>query len=83
MLRVWGDWAVVPWGGSVGRWGGAAEPWRAVADDSQLRNSTLAGTPFILQVGSEGATLGNLAEYAAIGGIFFLMSALRLRRSAG
>ncbi|WP_312878344.1 DUF308 domain-containing protein [Lentzea indica] len=40
--------------------------------------STVAGTSFILQATSEGATLSNLAGYAAIGGVFFLVSALRL-----
>jgi hypothetical protein len=45
--------------------------------------STLAGTSFILQAGGADATLRNLAGYAAIGGVFFLVSALRLGRGTG
>jgi hypothetical protein len=44
--------------------------------------STVAGTTFVLQAGQEGAGLSILAGYAVVGGIFFLVSALRLGRAA-
>jgi uncharacterized membrane protein HdeD (DUF308 family) len=44
--------------------------------------STAAGTTFILQAAQDGAGLSTLAGYAAIGGIFFLVSALRLGHAA-
>jgi len=43
--------------------------------------STLAGTAFILRAARDGASLSNLAGYAVLGGIFFLVSALRLGRA--
>jgi uncharacterized membrane protein HdeD (DUF308 family) len=43
--------------------------------------SVLAGTSFILQATKDGASLVNLAGYALLGGVFFLVSALRLRAS--
>jgi hypothetical protein len=42
--------------------------------------SVVAGTSFILQASADGASLTNLAGYALLGGIFFLVSALRLGR---
>jgi len=42
--------------------------------------SVLAGTTFILQAGGANASLTNVVGYAALGGIFFLISAIRLRR---
>jgi uncharacterized membrane protein HdeD (DUF308 family) len=42
--------------------------------------STAAGTTFILQSTRDGAGLSTLAGYAVAGGVFFLVSALRLRR---
>ncbi|CAM5228692.1 hypothetical protein SALBM311S_12941 [Streptomyces alboniger] len=43
--------------------------------------STLAGATFLAQAGKDGASLTNLAWYAFVGGIFFLVSALRLGRT--
>lgn len=43
--------------------------------------SVLAGGSFILQATKDGASLTNLAGYATLGGIFFLVSALRLGRA--
>jgi uncharacterized membrane protein HdeD (DUF308 family) len=45
--------------------------------------STLAGISFLLQASVPHASLSNLAGYALLGGIFFLVSALRLGRNAG
>ncbi|MFD4670728.1 hypothetical protein ACFWNN_13405 [Lentzea sp. NPDC058450] len=81
VLRVWGAWAVVSGVaqlvvGLVRRSHGGQ--WPMILSGGI---STLAGTSFVLQAGAEGATLSNLAGYAAIGGVFFLVSALRLRRA--
>ena len=43
--------------------------------------SVLAGAAFIAQSGSSSATLTGLAGYATLGGVFFLISALRLHRT--
>ncbi|GLY55145.1 hypothetical protein [Lentzea sp. NBRC 102530] len=80
VLRVWGAWAVVSGVAQlavalVRR--GMGGQWPMILSGGI---STLAGTSFVLQAGAEGATLSNLAGYAAIGGVFFLVSALRLRR---
>jgi hypothetical protein len=40
--------------------------------------SVVAGAGFILMAGAPNASLINVAGYAALGGIFFLVSALRL-----
>ena len=42
--------------------------------------SVLAGTAFIAQSGTAAASLTSLAGYATLGGVFFLVSALRLQR---
>ncbi|MEV4512638.1 hypothetical protein AB0K00_27165 [Dactylosporangium sp. NPDC049525] len=82
VLRVWGVWAVVaglaqlivglirrPMGGQ----------WPMIVSGGI---SVLAGTSFFIQAGASDATLSNLAGYAFLGGIFFLVSALRLGRAA-
>jgi uncharacterized membrane protein HdeD (DUF308 family) len=82
VLRVWGAWAIVAGlvqlivGVSRRHLGGQ---WPMIISGAI---STLAGTSFILQAGKDGATLSNLAGYALLGGIFFLVSALRLGRAA-
>lgn len=43
--------------------------------------STLAGASFIAQAGTADPSLRNLAGYAFLGGVFFLVSALRLKRT--
>lgn len=82
VLRVWGVWAVVS--GLVQlvvaiRRRGLGGQWAMIASGAI---STVAGTSFFLQAAGEGASLGNLAGYALLGGIFFLVSALRLGRTA-
>jgi uncharacterized membrane protein HdeD (DUF308 family) len=42
--------------------------------------SVLAGASFIVQSGTPAASLTSLAGYAVLGGIFFLVSALRLQQ---
>ena len=82
VLRVWGVWAVVA--GTVQlivaltrrKLGGQ---WAMIASGAI---SVLAGTSFFLQAAADGQTLGRVAGYAVLGGIFFLVSALRLGRAA-
>ncbi|ONF74563.1 hypothetical protein [Amycolatopsis keratiniphila] len=82
VLRVWGAWAVVSGlvqlAVGIGRrkLGGQ---WAMIASGGI---STLAGTAFVLQATQPDASLRNLAGYAVLGGIFFLVSALRLGRHA-
>lgn len=81
VLRVWGVWAVVA--GIVQlivavRRRELGGQWAMIASGGI---SVLAGSSFFLQASSEGATLSNVAGYATLGGIFFLVSALRLGRA--
>ncbi|MFE4693302.1 hypothetical protein ACFRH6_25065 [Streptomyces sp. NPDC056749] len=81
VLRVWGVWAVTA--GVVQLVVGAARrglggQWAMIASGFI---STLAGTSFFMQAGKDGASLGSLAGYAFLGGVFFLVSALRLGRT--
>jgi uncharacterized membrane protein HdeD (DUF308 family) len=82
-LRVWGAWAILAGlvqlivGLSRRRLGGQ---WAMILSGGI---SVLAGTSFIVQAGADNASLKNLAGYALLGGIFFLVSALRLGRAAG
>ncbi|WP_028922280.1 DUF308 domain-containing protein [Pseudonocardia acaciae] len=79
VLRVWGVWAVLA--GIVQlvvavrrrRLGGQ---WAMIASGSI---SVLAGASFVLMAAT-AASLTNVAGYALFGGVFFLVSALRLRR---
>lgn len=87
ILQVWGTWAVVA--GLVQlvvallrrELGGQ---WAMVASGAL---STVAGIAIFLQATAAHASLSILAGYALLGGIFFLVSALRLgpsaRRSTG
>ena len=79
VLLVWGSWAIVSGlaqlvvGVLRRRLGGQ---WPMILSGAI---SVVAGTSFIVQSTTDGATLVNLAGYALFGGIFFLVSALRLR----
>jgi uncharacterized membrane protein HdeD (DUF308 family) len=81
VLRVWGTWAVVAGlvqlAVGVGRRALGGQ-WPMILSGGI---SVLAGTSFILQATKDGASLVNLAGYALLGGVFFLVSALRLRAS--
>jgi uncharacterized membrane protein HdeD (DUF308 family) len=82
VLRVWGVWAIVA--GIVQlvvaltrrTMGGQ---WAMILSGGI---SVLAGTSFYLQAAAEGQTLSQVAGYAVLGGIFFLVSAIRLGRAA-
>jgi uncharacterized membrane protein HdeD (DUF308 family) len=83
VLRVWGVWAVTAGlvqlivGAVRRRLGGQ---WAMIISGAV---SVLAGGSFFAQASADNATLGNLAGYAALGGVFFLASALRLKRAGG
>ncbi|MEU4765093.1 hypothetical protein AB0H12_17725 [Actinosynnema sp. NPDC023794] len=80
VLRVWGAWAITA--GIVQlivavlrhRLGGQ---WAMILSGGL---SAVAGTTFIAQAAGTTATLTNVAGYAAVGGVFFLISAIRLHR---
>ncbi|WP_446666947.1 hypothetical protein [Flexivirga sp. B27] len=81
VLRVWGAWAITA---------GAVQLVVAVSRrrmGGQLAMmlsggiSVLAGASFAIQAGASDPSMSSLAGYAALGGIFFLLSAIRLRRS--
>ena len=82
VLRVWGAWAITA--GIVQlivailryRLGGQ---WAMILSGGI---SALAGTSFILQAGGANASLTTVGGYAVLGGIFFLISAIRLHRRA-
>jgi len=82
VLRVWGAWAIVS--GLVQLVVGAARrkmggQWPMILSGGI---SVLAGGSFIAGASAANPSLGNIAGYAVLGGIFFLVSALRLGRAA-
>ncbi|TQL66201.1 hypothetical protein FB381_0050 [Nocardioides albertanoniae] len=82
ILRVWGAWAITA--GLVQlivavrryRLGGQ---WAMILSGGI---STLAGSSFIVMAAGPRPSVTGLAGYATLGGIFFLISALRLRQRA-
>ncbi len=82
VLRVWGAWAITAGivqlivAVSRRKLGGQ---WAMILSGAI---STIAGTGFILQAGTPTASLTSLAGYATVGGVFFLISAVRLHRTA-
>jgi uncharacterized membrane protein HdeD (DUF308 family) len=83
VLRVWGVWAVVA--GIVQlvvaiRRRQLGGQWAMVVSGSI---SVPAGVSFFLMASNAGVSLVNVAGYALLGGIFFLVSALRLGRTRG
>lgn len=82
VLRVWGAWAVVA--GLVQLIVGVTRrtmggQWPMIISGGI---SVLAGVSFIVGAAAPDATLTNAAGYAIPGGIFFLISAVRLGRAA-
>ncbi|MEV5712732.1 hypothetical protein AB0L41_02480 [Amycolatopsis mediterranei] len=80
VLRVWGSWAIVAGlvqlvVGVTRR--GLGGQWPMILSGAI---SVLAGASFIFQATKDGASLTALAGYATLGGVFFLVSALRLGR---
>ncbi|MFJ6079896.1 hypothetical protein ACIQI8_00740 [Streptomyces sp. NPDC092369] len=81
VLRVWGAWAVVS--GLVQLLVGVARrpmggQWAMIVSGGI---SVLAGASFIRSASQDDPSLSALAGYATLGGIFFLVSAIRLSRS--
>jgi hypothetical protein len=81
VLRVWGAWAIASGltqlaVGVLRR--GLGGQWPMIISGGI---STLAGASFIVMAAGEDASLSGLAAYATVGGIFFLVSALRLGRT--
>ncbi|MEV1023184.1 hypothetical protein [Streptomyces sp. NPDC050264] len=81
VLRVWGAWAITAGlvqliVGVLRR--GMGGQWPMIASGAI---STLAGASFVAQAGKDNASLSTLAGYAFLGGVFFLVSALRLSRA--
>ncbi|MFF9375526.1 DUF308 domain-containing protein [Streptomyces griseoluteus] len=84
VLRVWGAWAITAGAvqlivGAVRRRRGMAGQWPMILSGAI---STFAGASFAAQAAKANASLGALAGYAFLGGVFFLVSALRLRRQS-
>jgi uncharacterized membrane protein HdeD (DUF308 family) len=81
-LRVWGAWAILAGvvqlvvGLRRRRLGGQ---WAMILSGAI---STLAGASFIAMAGQDDPSLTSLAGYAVLGGVFFLISAIRLGRTA-
>jgi hypothetical protein len=83
VLRVWGIWAAVA---GIVQFVVALQRRRLGGQWAMILSgaiSTLAGTSFFLHAAAADASLRALAGYALLGGIFFLVSALRLGPSAG
>jgi uncharacterized membrane protein HdeD (DUF308 family) len=82
VLRVWGAWAIVS--GLVQLLVGLARrsmggQWAMILSGGI---SVLAGASFLRGAAQDDPALTALAGYATLGGIFFLVSAVRLSRSA-
>jgi uncharacterized membrane protein HdeD (DUF308 family) len=81
VLRVWGVWAIVA--GLIQLVVGINR--RALGGQWPMMLSggisLIAGTGFLLKAGAANPSLVNVAGYATLGGIFFLVSALRLGRA--
>ncbi|AGZ40867.1 integral membrane protein [Actinoplanes friuliensis] len=82
VLRVWGAWAIVA--GAVQLIVGIRRrklggQWPMIISGGL---SVLVGGSFLASAGADNPTLANAAGYAIAGGVFFLISALRLGRAA-
>ncbi|MGW3963698.1 hypothetical protein ACWED2_28040 [Amycolatopsis sp. NPDC005003] len=82
VLRVWGAWAIVA--GlvqlvvGVSRRGMGGQ-WPMILSGGI---SVLAGANFVISASAANPALSGVAGYAVLGGIFFLVSAIRLGRAA-
>ncbi|WP_284739975.1 hypothetical protein [Amycolatopsis sp. RTGN1] len=82
VLRVWGAWAIVAGlvqlivGVTRRKMGGQ---WPMILSGGI---SVLAGANFVIGASAANPSLANVAGYAVLGGIFFLVSAIRLGRAA-
>ena len=81
-LRVWGAWAVTA---GLVQLVVALQRYRLGAQWPMILSgaiSVLAGASFIAMASGEDPSLKSLAGYATLGGVFFAVSAIRLRRNA-
>ncbi|WP_246144743.1 DUF308 domain-containing protein [Actinacidiphila oryziradicis] len=83
VLRVWGAWAIVS--GAVQLIVGLSRRKRQMGGQWPMMLSggisVLAGAQFIVGASASNPKLTNVGGYAILGGIFFLISALRLGRA--
>jgi uncharacterized membrane protein HdeD (DUF308 family) len=83
VLRAWGIWAA--FSGLVQLTVGIRR--RALSGQWPMMVSgtisTIAGVSFFLQASGAAPALGNVAGYAVLGGVFFLISALRMKSHPG
>lgn len=82
VLRVWGVWAVTA---GIVQLVVAIRRYRLGGQWAMILSggiSVLAGSSFYLSAGGPEAMLTSVAGYAVLGGVFFLVSALRLHRVA-
>jgi len=78
VLRVWGGWAITA---GIVQLIVAILRWRVGGQLAMILSggiSVLAGTAFVLMAGDPNAALTGVGGYAILGGIFFLISAIRL-----
>lgn len=83
VLRVWGLWAVTAGVVQLAvalRRRTLGGQWAMIASGTI---SAFAGISFVLQAATAHASLIGPAGYALLGGVFFLVSALRMRPAAG
>lgn len=83
VLRVWGAWAIAA---GIVQLIVAVQRYRVGGQVPMVLSgaiSALAGAGFIVMAAAPTASLASLAGYATLGGIFFLISAIRLHRHAG
>lgn len=82
VLRVWGAWALTA--GAVQlivaiRRRALGGQWVMIISGGL---SVFVGAAFIAMASGDSASVSSLGGYATLGGVFFLISALRLRRAA-
>lgn len=82
VIRVWGAWAIAA---GIVQLVVAVSRRRVGGQVAMMLSggiSVLAGAGFVVQAGRPDPSMTNLAGYATLGGIFFLVSAIRLHRRA-
>ncbi|AWB93114.1 hypothetical protein [Aeromicrobium chenweiae] len=83
VLRVWGAWAITA---GIVQLIVAVNRRRLGGQVPQILSggiSVLAGGSFVAAASADDPSLTNIGGYAVLGGIFFLVSALRLNRTTG
>ncbi|MFB7497600.1 hypothetical protein ACFC09_23445 [Streptomyces sp. NPDC056161] len=81
-LRVWGGWAITA---GIVQLIVAIQRYRLGGQWAMILSggiSVLAGSGFVVMASGAKASLAGLSGYATLGGVFFLISAIRLHRNA-